>query len=49
MAMGSVRKMIGRDRQFIGIICGIPFGLIGMIVSGSVVWVVNLVLDRVKR
>lgn len=44
-----MHKMTSRDRQFLGIICGIPFGLIGMIVSGSVVWVVNLVLDRVKR
>lgn len=49
MAMGSVHKMIGRDRQFIGIICGIPFGLIGMIVSGGAAWVINMVLDRMKK
>lgn len=41
--------MSSRDRQLIGIICGMPFGLIGMIVSGSVVWMINMVLDRVKR
>lgn len=49
MAMGSVHKMNNRDRQLLGIVCGIPFGLIGMIVSGGVVWVINKVLDRVKR
>lgn len=38
-----------RDRQVLGIICGIPFGLIGMIVFGSAAWMINMVLDRVKR
>ena len=47
--MKRVHKMTSRDRQLIGIICGIPFGLIGMIVFGSVVWMINMVLDRVKR
>ena len=42
-------QMHNRDRQLLGIICGIPFGLVGMIVSGSVVWTINKVLDRVKR
>ena len=37
------------DRQLLGIVCGVPFGLVGMVVSGSVVWVINWVLDRVKR
>lgn len=37
------------DRQLLGIVCGIPFGLIGMICSGGVTWVINKVLDRVKR
>lgn len=41
--------MHNRDRQLLGIVCGIPFGLIGMVVFGSVVWVINWVLDRVKR
>lgn len=41
--------MNNRDRQLLGIVCGIPFGLIGMVVSGSVVWTINKVLDRVKR
>ena len=41
--------MSSRDRQLIGIICGIPFGLIGMIVFGSAAWMINMVLDRVKR
>ena len=41
--------MSSRDRQFIGIVCGIPFGVIGMIISGGVAWVINMVLDRVKR
>ena len=41
--------MNSRDRQFIGIVCGVPFGLIGMIVSGGAAWVINKVLDRVKR
>lgn len=44
-----MHKMTSRDRQALGIICGIPFGLVGMIVSGSVAWVINKVLDRVKR
>ncbi|MDD6343622.1 MAG: hypothetical protein PUA54_06325 [Coprococcus catus] len=41
--------MNSRDRQLLGIVCGIPFGLIGMICSGGVTWVINKVLDRVKR
>lgn len=41
--------MSNRDRQVIGIICGMPFGLVGMIVSGTAAWVINMVLDRVKR
>lgn len=49
MAMGSVHKMNSRDRQLLGIVCGVPFGLVGMVVSGSVVWTINKVLDRVKR
>lgn len=49
MAMGSVHKMNNRDRQFLGIVCGVPFGLVGMIVSGGAAWVINKVLDRVKR
>lgn len=47
--MKRVHKMISRDRQFIGIICGIPFGVIGMIISGGAAWVVNVVLDKLKR
>lgn len=47
--MKRVHKMTSRDRQLIGIICGIPFGLIGMIVFGSAAWMINMVLDRVKR
>lgn len=35
--------------DFIGIICGIPFGVVGMVVSGSAAWVINKVLDRVRR
>lgn len=41
--------MHNRDRQLLGIICGIPFGLVGMVVSGTAAWVINKVLDRVKR
>ena len=41
--------MSSRDRQLIGILCGIPFRLIGMVVFGSAAWVINMVLDRVKR
>lgn len=41
--------MNNRDRQLLGIVCGVPFGLIGMIVFGSAAWVINMVLDRVKR
>lgn len=44
-----MHKMTSRDRQALGIMCGIPFGLIGMVVSGSVVWVINWVLDKLKR
>lgn len=49
MAMGSVHKMNSRDRQLIGIVCGVPFGLVGMIVSGGAAWTINKVLARVKR
>lgn len=49
MAMGSVHKMNNRDRQLLGIVCGIPFGLIGMICSGTAAWTINKALDRVKR
>lgn len=41
--------MNNRDRQVIGIICGIPFGLVGVICSGGAAWVINWVLDREKR
>ena len=41
--------MHNRDRQLLGIICGIPFGLVGMVVSGTAAWVINKVLDRVRR
>ena len=44
-----MHKMTSRDRQALGIICGIPFGLVGMIVFGTAAWVINWVLDRVKR
>lgn len=37
--------MHNRDRQLLGIICGIPFGLVGMIVFGSAAWV----MDKVRR
>ena len=47
--MDLLHKMNSRDRQLLGIVCGVPFGLVGMIVSGSVVWTINKVLDRVKR
>lgn len=47
--MKRVHKMTSRDRQLIGIICGIPFGVVGMVVSGSAAWVINKVLDRVRR
>lgn len=49
MAMGSVHKMNNIDRQLLGIVCGIPFGLIGMICSGAAAWVINMVLDRMKK
>ena len=44
-----MHKMTSRDRQFLGIVCGVPFGLVGMIVFGSAAWMINMVLDRVKR
>lgn len=47
--MDLLHKMNNRDRQLLGIICGVPFGVIGMIVSGTSAWVVNWVLDRVKN
>ena len=49
MAMGSVHNMNSRDRQLIGIVCGVPFGLVGMIVFGGAAWVINLVLGKLKR
>lgn len=44
-----LHKMNNRDRQLLGIICGVPFGVVGMVVSGGAAWVINKVLDRVRR
>ena len=33
--------MTNKDRQFIGIMCGSPFGIVGMIVTGTVAFIFN--------
>lgn len=41
--------MKNRDRQFIGIMCGVPFGIIGMICTGAVTFIYNKVCDQISE
>lgn len=36
-----------RDRYFIGIMCGSPFGIVGMIVTVIVAFIFNKVCSRI--
>ena len=40
--------MTNKDRQFIGIMCGSPFGIVGMIVTGTVVFIFNKICSRIS-
>lgn len=39
--------MKNRDRQFIGIMCGVPFGIVGVIVTGTIAFIYNKICSRI--
>ena len=39
--------MSNKDSQFIGIMCGSPFGIVGMIVTGTVAFIFNKICSRI--